>query len=149
MQHVAELVEVLSGTSAPDLRWTVVAGGTDDDFFTALNVFRGEQQLAGGGMAGPKLYGDSVMNEYRGRTDDLPYVIMARTDPSIDRVVAVTATSVEVVLALSPVVERFGLRFAAAFLPVGERPGTIRAERAGHVIETRPQPMPEPPFGLG
>lgn len=146
---MADLIEVLSGTGTPDLRWTVVAGGTDDDFFTSLNVFRGERQLAGGGMAGPKLYGDSVINEYRGRTDDLPYVVMARTDPTIDRVVAVTANAVEVVLALSPVVERFGLRFAAAVLPVGERPGTIRAERAGYVIETRSQPMPAPPFGLG
>jgi hypothetical protein len=146
MRRVADLIEVLSGIFVPDLRWTVVAGGTDDHFFTMLNVYRGEQRLAGGGMAGPKLYGDSVMNEYRGRTDDLPYVVMARTDPKVDRVVSVTANAVEVDLALSPVIEPFGLRFAAALLPHGERPGSIRAEHAGRILETRSQFMPEPPL---
>jgi hypothetical protein len=37
-----------------------------------------------------------------------------------------------------------GLRFAATALPHGERPGNIRAERNGAVLETRPQPMGRP-----
>src|SRR4051812_40189179 len=108
---VADPLEVLSGVCDPDLRWTVDVDGTDDDCWTMLNVFRGELLIAGSGMAGPKLYGTSVMNEYRGRTDGLPYFVMARTEPTIDRVVATTENGLEVVLALSPVIERFGLRF--------------------------------------
>src|SRR3954471_8001815 len=100
--RVPNSVEVLSGTCAPDLRWVVVAGGDDDHCYTNLQVYRGERQVAGSGMAGPKLYGTSVMNEYWGRTDDPPYFVMARTDPTIDRVVATTETETDVVLALSP-----------------------------------------------
>ncbi|MGH3397064.1 MAG: hypothetical protein ACRDPO_20480, partial [Streptosporangiaceae bacterium] len=81
---------------------------------------------------------------WRGRTDDLPYFVMARTRPEVDRVVATTTRGTEVPLALSPVVEAFGLRFAAAALPGGEEPGSLRAERAGAVLQTLPQPMPRP-----
>jgi hypothetical protein len=77
----------------------------------------------------------------------LPCFVMARTLPDVDRVVATTDRGSEVVLALSPPVSQFGLRFAATALPHGERPGNIRAERNGTILETRRQPMerPRPP----
>ncbi len=53
-------------------------------------------------------------------------------------VVATTAAGTEVVLAMSPLVARFGLRFAAAALPAGEWPGGLRAERDGTVLEGWP-----------
>jgi hypothetical protein len=74
-----------------------------------------------------------------GQPRGLPFFVMARTDPTVDRVVAVTENGTEVVLALSPVVARFGLRFAAAEVPPGERPVTIRSERGGSVLEIRHQ----------
>ena len=138
-------VEVLSGRAGDDLRWVVVAGGGDGEFSTMLRVYRGGRLVvAGSGFGGPKLYPGSVLNEWRGRTDDLPYFVMARTSPEVDRVVATTDRGSEITLALSPPVERFGLRFAAAALPRGEQPGSLRAERQGRVLEVRPQPMPPP-----
>jgi hypothetical protein len=43
---------------------------------------------------------------------------------------------------MSAPVDRFGLRFAAAALPPGHMPSTIRAERDSAELEDRPQPMP-------
>jgi hypothetical protein len=136
MTEPGEPVEVLSGTADGGLRWVVVTSGTDQDLYTMLNVYRDDQLLGGSGFAGPKLYPGSVMNEWRGQKDDLPWFVMARTDPTVDRVVAATARGTEIVLAMSAVVEPSGLRFAAAALPAGEWPGQLRAERDGTVIET-------------
>jgi hypothetical protein len=110
-----------------------------------LRVYSGDKRVvAGSGFGGPKLLPGSVMSEWRGRTDDLPYFVMARTAPAVTRVVATTDRGTDVVLELSQPVERFALRFAAAALPPGHLPATIRAERDGAVLEERPQPMPRP-----
>ena len=137
-----DAVEVLSGL-AGDLRWTVVAYGDDEDLYTLLRVYRGERPLvAGSGFGGPGLPPGSVLAEWRGQTDDLPFFLMARTSPTVDRVVATTDRGTEVTLALSPPVDRFGLRFAAAALPDGEQPASLRAERQGTVLQSVPQRMP-------
>ena len=141
-EHSAGQIEVLSGFAGTDLRWVVMAGGDDADLMTMLHVYRGDRQVAGSGFGGPKLYGDSLVNEWRGQKDDLPCFVMARTAPVVDRVVATTDRGTQVTLSLSPVIERFGLRFAAGALPAGERPGTLRIERDGIVLETVRQPMP-------
>lgn len=138
MTEPGEPVEVLSGTADGGLRWVVVTSGTDQDLSTMLHVYRGDRRLGASGFGGPKLYPGSVMNEWRGQRDDLPWFVMARTDPVVDQVVATTARGVDVVLAMSPLVGRFGLRFAAAALPAGDWPGGLRAERDGTVLETWP-----------
>ena len=140
-----DAVEVLSGSAAPGLRWVVVAYGDDDDLYTLLRVYRGDRTVvAGSGFGGPALAPGSVLAEWRGRTDDLPFFVMARTSPAVDRVVAITDRGSEVTLALSPPVDRFGLRFAAAALPDGEQPAGLRAECQGTVLEGVPQRMPPP-----
>jgi hypothetical protein len=135
-------VEVLSGAAAGGLRWEVVCSGDDADLYTMLRVYAGDERVvAGSGFGGPKLQPGSVMSEWRGRTDDLPCFVMARTGPAVTRVVATTDRGTDVVLELSEPVERFGLRFAAAALPPGQMPASIRAERDGAVLEERPQRM--------
>ena len=111
---------------------------------TMLKMFDDDRMIFGGGMAGPKLYPGTVIHESRHRKDELPYVLVARTAPQIDRVVATTGLGVEVVLPLSEVFGQFGLRFAAIVLPDGQGPGSIRAESGGKVVETRRQWMPAP-----
>jgi hypothetical protein len=134
--------EVLWG-EAGELSWSVSVEGSSADLSTMLRVWRGDDVVvAGSGFGGPGLCPGAVLHEWRGRTDDLPYFVMARTAPLVDRVVATTDRGLEVELALSGPVEPFGLRFAAAALPSGHGPGSIRAERAGAVLETSPQPMP-------
>ena len=56
MTEPGEPVEVLSGTADGGLRWVVVTSGTDEDLYTMLNVYSGDQLLAGSGFGGPKLY---------------------------------------------------------------------------------------------
>jgi hypothetical protein len=143
----AGAVEVLAGSAEPDLRWVVVADGDDADLGTMLQVYRDGRLVKRSGFGGPALYGDAVFNEWRGRSDGLPYFVMARTLPIVDRVVATTDLGTEVVLTLSPVIERWELRFAAAALPEGEGPGSLRAESDGITLEIRPQPMPRFPRG--
>ncbi len=111
------------------------------EFSTMLHVFRGEELLAGSGFMAPRLAEGSVFDEWRGQSDDLPFFVMARTEPTVDRVVATTDRGAEVVLSLSPVIEAFGMRFGASALPAGERPWTIRAEVAGEIARVLPQPV--------
>ena len=93
----------------------------------------------------PKLYEGDIINEYRGKSDDLPYFVMVRTAADVDLVLATTEQGTEVVLSLSPVNTQFRLRFGAAALPIGETPAAIRAEIAGHVAQTKSQRMPPRP----
>jgi hypothetical protein len=134
---------VLAGTTETGLRWIVTVEGDGPDLYTMLHVYERDRQVAGSGFAGPTRHDGALMHEWRGRTDGLPSFVMARVSPLVDRVVATTDRGSEVTLALSPVIEPYGLRFAAAPLPDGERPGRLRAERAGTVLATRIQPMPE------
>jgi hypothetical protein len=135
-------VEVLAGTAEPDLRWLVVADGDDAELSTMLEVYRGGRLVKKSGFGGPVLYDDALINEWRGRSDGLPYFVMARTLPIVDRVVATTDRGTEVVLALSPVIERWELRFAAAALPDGEGPASLRVESEGITLESTSQQTP-------
>jgi hypothetical protein len=134
-------VIVLAGTHAA-LRWQVWAGGSVSDLTTMLPVFDGDRRVAWSGFAGPALYPGQLVNEWRGRTDDLPYFVMARAFPEVSRLVAVTDRGTHVELAMSEVDPAFGLRFAAAALPDGEGPGVLLIEVNGQPHGRLPQPMP-------
>lgn len=144
-----EPVEVLAGEHG-DLRWRVLAYWEDTDLFTDIELFGGGVRVRRAGFGGPPLYPGDLLNEWRGVSDGLPWCVLARTDPVVDRLVAVTDRGAEIVLALSDVVPQFRLRFAAAVLPEGGRPGRLRAERGGRRIEDRATPVPPtPPSGSG
>ena len=132
--------EVLSGTHGA-LRWRVRAGGTPDELMTMLEVYDGDRCVQESGFGGPTLHPGEKVNEWRGRTDDLPYFVLARTAPEVSRLVAITDGGTHVDLVLGPVDDRFGLRFAAAGLPDGEGPAVLRVEVDGSPVEAIPQPM--------
>ena len=135
-------VEVLAGAAQAGLRWSVVVFGDSENLYTLLRVYREDRLLVpGSGFGGPSLPAGSAVSEWRGRTDDLPYFVMARTLPDVDRVVATTNQGLEVELAISAPSPEFGLRFAAAALPDGHAPSRLRVERGGIVLQTCPQPM--------
>jgi hypothetical protein len=134
-------VEVLAREHG-ELRWSVVAWGDDEDLMTMVRVHRGGRLVKDSGFGGPPLYPDELVNEWRGRSDGLPCLVMARTDPSIDRLTAVTDRGTEVDLVMSAVVPRFGLRFGAAVLPDGEAPGWLRARSGGRTVAELRTPMP-------
>lgn len=135
--------EVHSGTAGRTLRWVMFCTGGNQDLYTWLRVYDGDELVvAGSGFGGPALEPSSIMSEWRGCADDLPYFVMARTVPEVQRVVATTDHGLDVELDLSDPVERFGLRFAAAALPDDHSPVSIRAEREGAVLAQLPQRVP-------
>lgn len=138
-------VEVLRGEHGP-LRWRVLVSGDQDDLLTLIQVHYGPRRVvAGSGFAGPALRPGQLLGSWSGQTDDLPYFVMTRSDPVVDRVLAITNAGTEVELSMSPVIAPFGLRFAAAGLPQGEQPQQLRAEHDGQVIVDQHTPVPPPP----
>ena len=71
LESLQDEVEVLAGTHG-DLRWQVWASGAADDLMTMLQVFDGDRRVAWSGFGGPALYPDRKVDEWRGRTGDLP-----------------------------------------------------------------------------
>ena len=108
---------------------------------TMLHGFEGTKRGIGSGFGGAALYPGQLVHEWRGRTDQLPYFVMARADPTVDRIVAVTDRGTEVELSLSAVVPQFGLRFAAAGLPTGEAPNRLIIEVNGQSVADLHRPM--------
>ena len=142
-----EDVVVLTGEHN-GLDWKVVAtwGPRTDRFedrelMTMLHGFKGTKRVIGSGFGGPALYPGQLVHEWRGRTDQWPYFVMARADPTVDRIVAVTDRGTEVELSLSAVVPQFGLRFAAAGLPTGEAPNRLIIEVRGETVADLHRPM--------
>lgn len=138
--ELPDQVEVLAGPHG-DLHWRVRAGGTATDLRTMLTVSRGSRVLDESGFGGPALYPGTPVNEWRGRADDLPYFVLARTAPEVSRLVAVTDRGRHVELALGEVDPRFGLRFAATGLPDGEGPGVLLVEVDGRPHSSLRQAM--------
>jgi hypothetical protein len=134
-------VEVLAGTHG-HLRWQVWAGGSAEDLMTMLKLYDGDRRVAWSGFGGPALYPGERVHEWRGRTDGLPYFVMARTAPEVTRLVAVTDRGTHVDVTLGETDARFGLRFAAAGLPEGEGPGLLLVEVDGRPDGALPQPVP-------
>jgi hypothetical protein len=133
-------VQVLSGTH-DNLRWQIWAAGTSSDLMTRLQVFDGDRRVAWSGFGGPALHAGQKVNEWRGRTDDQPYFVMARAAPKVSRLVAVTDRGTHIEMAMGRVDHRFGLRFAAAGLPHGEGPGVLLIEVDGRPAEPMSQPL--------
>jgi hypothetical protein len=103
------------GVVAGTTRWTLRVRGDDDDYSTMLGIEDQSGPISGGGMGGPKLWNDDLMNVYSGRDDDGPLAIVVRTDPSIVRMVLVTQAGVERDLAPCGAGPIDGLRFYIGF----------------------------------
>jgi hypothetical protein len=120
---------------------TMLQGFNGRELMTMLHGFKGTKRVIGSGFGGPALYPGQLVHEWRGRTDQWPYFVMARADPTVDRIVAVTDRGTEVELSLSAVVPQFGLRFAAAGLPTGEAPNRLIIEVRGETVADLHRPM--------
>lgn len=142
-ESTPDAVEVLAGTHGK-LRWQVWTVGGPAELMTMLHVFDDDRRVAASGFGGPALYPGQLVNEWRGRTDDLPYFVMARTAPQVTRLVAVTDRGTQVELTMGPVDPRFGLRFAVAGLPDGDAPGLLLLEVDGSPAGSIPQPVGRP-----
>jgi len=145
---VVDEIEVFHGTAAEGLRWIVRTSADDQGRTTTmLHVYRGDEHLSGSGFCGARVPDGRVLHEWRGRTDDQPWFVMACAAPEVTRVVATTDRGTEVELALSDVVRVHDVRYAVADLPRGQGPGSIRAEVEGTVVQSCAQPLLKPSPG--
>ena len=111
-----DLRQVLAGESG-DVRWTVNAGpDSTGELYTFVSRTRGEA-TATSGMGGLALYPGNVINSWTGQADGTPPFVLVRTAPEVERVQIVLASGARRELALSPVIDEFGLRFGAVPLP--------------------------------
>jgi hypothetical protein len=122
---VEDLRQVLAGESG-DVRWTVTAGPDPaGGLYTFVSRTRG-QATATSGMGGPALYPGQLISTWIGQADGTPPFVLVRAAPEVEHVTIVLASGARRELALSPVMEEFGLRFGAA--PLAEDDPAERAE---------------------
>ncbi len=69
------------------------------------------------GMGGPALAEGHVVSTWVGIATGLPPFILVRTAPTVQRVTVLLDHGDPIDLRLSPVIDEFGLRFAASPLP--------------------------------
>jgi hypothetical protein len=98
-----------------DIQWTLEAGGDDAGYWTGLEVTGPGQCRDNGGMAGPKLWGDDLINTYTGRTDKGPVGIAVRTSVAVTRLVLRTRSGDESDLRVCGPGVIDGLRFYVGF----------------------------------
>lgn len=67
-------------------QWTLEAGGDNESYWTGLRVTGPGDYRCSGGMAGPKLWGDDLINTYSARNDGGPLGIAVRARPDVTRV---------------------------------------------------------------
>ncbi len=115
---------VLRG-SAGDIAWDVHVDGTPTNLYTSLRARSGSVTVLHAGFGGPALYGDELVNEWRGRENDGPYFVLARAHPSVKGLTAVTSRGSAVDLPLSQPHPSWNLRFAAGPLPRGHEPSEL------------------------
>ena len=80
-----DLAVIAEGESVAGERWYLKAGGSADDYYTMLETVHPDGRRDEGGMGGPVLYPDRLLNLYTGRANPgLPRVIV-RADPRVRR----------------------------------------------------------------
>ena len=138
-----DLRVVLVGESPDGVHWFLRAGpDTDGGFYTSISRSHGGA-TAESGMGGDKVPPGQLINVWIGQADGTPLFVMARAAPQVQRVTVVLASAARRDLALSPVIEDFGLRFAAGPLPDDDPP--VRMEIAIEGGETQVGPLRWPP----
>lgn len=132
---------IATGTFEPGFAWSLEVGGTDDEYWTGLRLTGPGDRDESGGMAGPKLWGDDLLNTYTARQDGGPLTVVVRADPTVRRVVLVALAGTESDLtACGGVVDGLRFYFGFAWPPApGGRLGLheLRGlDASGRVVET-------------
>jgi hypothetical protein len=117
MGSVDAMREVWAG-EVGDLRWKILVERGEGG--EVLSFVRRELGLAHAtsGMGGPAPHPGHPVNAWTGTATGLPPFILVRTAPTVASVTVLLDRGDPVELQLSPVIDDFGLRFAASPLPV-------------------------------
>lgn len=133
--HSEEVVARGSFSSGED--WEITAAVLPDDVMTILAVTRQGAQIFGGGMGGPPVWDDQVMNLYWGLEDGFLGLVIRVVDPGIRLWVTVRSADPRE-LFLHPIPRRPDIRVAAFGLTVtGSTPVSVSAEdESGETLAT-------------
>ena len=122
---IEDLRVVLVGEAPDGVHWFVRAGpDTDGGFYTSISRSHGDA-TAESGMGGDKLSPGQVINFWIGKADGTPLFVMARAAPQVKHVTVMLTSGSRRELSMSPVIEDFGLRFAAGRLPDDDLPVSL------------------------
>ena len=130
---------VFEGAHA-DMTWQVRARGDGAELHSMLYLYRGTKMLAGSGMGGPPLAPGELITAMRGYSpltpgemvdatrgdgDRAPAHVLVRAHPDVIAVVVTTERNLRVLVALSGVVQPWGLCFGVAVLDDGDTTGGL------------------------
>src|SRR5215472_18819590 len=80
-----DLTVVAEGDAPAGERWYLKAGGSADDYYTMLETVHLDGHRDEGGMGGPVLYPDRLLNVYTGRADPELLRVIVRAGPRVRR----------------------------------------------------------------
>jgi hypothetical protein len=81
-----DLAVLAEGDLATGEHWILKAGGTHEEFYTFLETIHPDGHRDEGGMGGPPLYPDDLMNTYTGGAEGGLRRVVVRADPRVARV---------------------------------------------------------------
>ena len=124
------------GTIENGTRWTLTAGGSDDRYGSMLHIEDDHGVIDGGGMGGPKLWGNARLNVYTGGNPRKgPRGVVVRCHPSVERILLVweDGTSTDITACNGDTVD--GLRFGVELVPRDARLREVVGVANGEVVE--------------
>jgi hypothetical protein len=80
-----DLAVVAQGETVAGEHWYLKAGGSAEDYYTMLETVHPDGHRDEGGMGGPVLYPDQLVNLYVGRADAGPLRVLVRADLQVRR----------------------------------------------------------------
>jgi hypothetical protein len=75
-----DLAVIAQGETIAGEHWYLKAGGSAEDYYTMLETVHPDGHRDEGGMGGPVLYPDQLVNLYIGRADTGPLRVIVRAD---------------------------------------------------------------------
>jgi hypothetical protein len=138
--------EVLAGQSV-GLSWAIHVGANDAGRLHISMTCAYEGVTAAAGLCATPLRREQLIGMWISRAPGIPRVLLVWAGPEVSHATVLMASGDRICVALSPVIEDFGLRFGAAPLPAEHSPARIEIRSWQHgtqVIE-----LWRPPSRLG
>ena len=131
-----DLAVIATGETSAGERWYLRAGGSPEDYYTMLQTVHPDGHRDEGGMGGPVLYSDRLLNLYTGRADTGPLRVIARADQRVRQLRFRSQRGEQCELWAAAADGDLGVTFFAILLPWDNELVSIEALDAdGHVLE--------------
>jgi hypothetical protein len=134
--EMLDLAVIATGETSAGERWYLRAGGSADDYYTMLETVHPDGHRDEGGMGGPVLYPDRLLNLYTGRADDGPLRVIARADQRVRHLRFRSLRGEQCEMRPVAADGELGVTFFAILLPWDNELASIEVLDAdGHVLE--------------